>query len=314
MFRKVLFFFLILILGFSTSRPASACESCSCALARAGADPIYQSDRAFFDVTFEGQNWNTRPAEDVHELHEEGHHVHNKTHEEFYHFNLGVHPTEEVTLFGELAYIVRDSIEIEEHDRLGEKETSKGLGDMKLSGIWRFWRGHGNFLGLLGGVKLPTGSTEEENSQGTLFEPELQPGSGSTDASVGSVFQLALEPWVVHGNVVYTFKSEGDHDFEFGDLFSSYTSLDWLINPDAKGIRVTLGADLNWQIEDKQKEEGAQIEDSGGATVLMGPSLKIQLNDQVVLLGNFLLPAYQNLGGVHQELDFVWNASAKISW
>ncbi len=314
MFRKVLFFVLIPAFFLYAPGPASACESCSCSLSRAGADPMYLSDKTFFDFTQEGVNWNTQSAQDAHRQHHEGHHVHNKTHEEFYHFSLGTNVTEDVTLLAELPYIVRSSTEVDSHATLGKHETSQGLGDGKLSAIWRFWREHGNFLGALIGVKLPTGSTGELTSQGILFEPELQPGSGSADGTAGAVFQWDPGPFMVHGNVAYTFRTEGAQDFEHGDLFSSYVSFERCLNPGSKDGRVTLGADMNLQIEQKQTHDGFEIADSGGTTVLLGPSLKIQANDHVAVLANFLLPVDQELGGVHQELDFVWNASIKISW
>lgn len=310
--RKSFYLFLFSLFVFQSA--ADACDSCSCSLSRAGSDPLYISDRAYFDFTFEGVDWEARDARDAHELHHDGHHVHNKTHEEFYHFGLGFNPTDDWTLFAELPYVARTSTEIHSHATLGKKEVSEGLGDAKLSAIWRFWRDHQSFLGVLGGVKLPTGSTEELDSRGVLFEPELQPGSGSTDAFTGAVFQAVRGRWTFHGNVVYTFKTEGDHDFEYGDLFSSYVSLDYAVNPEAPGGNVTLGADMNWQTEGRQDHDGEELADSGGDTLLLGPSIKIEVSEHVALLANVLFPVYQDLGGVHQELDFVWNASAKISW
>ena len=314
MFRKSLFFVFILSASFLKLFPALACESCSCSLSRAGSDPLYLSDRVFFDFTQEGVNWNTRPAEEAHALHHQGHHVHNKTHEEFYHFSLGVNVNPDVTLLAEFPYMVRSSTEVDSHATLGKREVSEGLGDAKLSTVWRFWRDHGNFLGALAGIKAPTGSTDELNSQGVVFEPELQPGSGSTDATVGAVFQWAPGLVVVHGNVLYAFRTEGAYDFENGDLFSIYVSFDRVMNPDARDWHVTLGADLNWQSEGKQTDDGHRVADSRGQTLLLGPSLKIQANDHLAFLGNILLPVSQNLDGVHQELDFIWNASTKISW
>jgi len=208
--RKILFYFLLLFSFLTVGGFAEACESCAIPrLGRVDHCAATPGNRQFFfDFTFEQQNWNTFDAHEAHEFHEEGHHVHNKSHEEFYHFMAGANPAENITILAGIPYIVRNSIEIEDHDRLGERETSEGFGDLNLIGIWRFLRRDENFIGVTGGVKFPTGSTDEENSQGVLFEPELQPGSGSYDYPVGGVYQLRSGPFIFRGNVIYIIKTE----------------------------------------------------------------------------------------------------------
>ena len=314
---KVFLYSLILFsfLGFNLDR-AQACESCT--IPRIGRVAELEKDNLkkpwFFDFTFEQQNWDERPALDAHELHEEGHHVHNKTHEGFYHFTLGANPLENLTLLAEIPYVVRGSVEIEDHDRLGEKEESKGIGDLNLIAIYRFLKQDENYLGAVGGVKFPTGETKETNSQNMRFEPELQPGTGSYDYPLGVVYQLQVNSFVFRGNVIYVIKTEGDQDFEFGDLFSTSLFLDYIVNPGSNAFETKIGLDLNFQHEEKQVDRGEEVADSGGTTLFLGPALTVKAHDNVSVFGNILFPVHQNLGGVHQELDFVWNAGAKILW
>src|SRR5262245_43736401 len=112
---------------------AAACDSCGCTLARCSLDRHAAEKRWFFDFPLEEHNWNTRTAREAHNLHHQGIHVHNRTHEEFYHFSLGWLPAEEWTLIAELPYVVRHSIEINDHARLGQKEKSEGVGDLRLT-------------------------------------------------------------------------------------------------------------------------------------------------------------------------------------
>ena len=323
--KKTVFYILILLFLFSfNSGSIFACDSCGCALSRAGSDAesMNQNQPWFFDFAFEQQNWHEKPALEAHELHETGHHFHDKTHEEFYHFTLGINPWEEFTALVEIPYVVRESVVIEGEEseetglpeRLGAKEQSEGLGDLNLTGIYRFLRKDENYLGLVAGVKFPTGSTKETNSQGDRFEPELQPGSGSYDYTIGATFKYELYPIALHGNALYVFKKKGSQEFEYGDLFSTYLFADYLMNPKSNRFQTKIGLDVNLQIDGRQTESGKEMVDSGGTTLLLGPSLSIKANDYVSVFGNFLFPVYQNLGGVHQELDFVWNAGAKISW
>lgn len=299
------------LLSFNLDR-AQACESCT--IPRIGRVSEMEKDKKpwFFDFTFEQQNWDERPARDAHELHEEGHHVHNKTHEEFYHFTLGANLWERATLLAEIPYVVRGSIEIEDHDRLGEKEESEGVGDLNFFSTYRFLEQDGNYLGAVGGIKFPTGETKETNSQNVRFEPELQPGTGSYDYPLGVVYQLRVNSFVFRGNAIYVIKTEGDQDFEFGDLFSTSLFLDYIVNPGA--FETKIGLDLNFQHEEKQVDRGTEVADSGGTTLFLGPALTIKANDNVSVFGNILFPVHQNLGGVHQELDFVWNVGTKVSW
>lgn len=270
--------------------------------------------RWFFDFTFEQRHWDEIPAREAHELHEEGHHIHDKTHEEFYHFFLGLNLFENFNLTTEIPYVVRGFIEIEDHERLGEKETSKGWGDLNLLGTYRFLKEGENYLGAVGGVKFPTGETKGKNSQGIRLDPEFQPGTSSYDYPIGVVYQYTISPFIVRGNIIYVIKTEGDQDFEFGDLFSTSLFLDYVMNPSGNGFQVVIGLDLNFQYEEKQEERGLKVTDSGGTALFLGPALKVQLNDNVSLFGNILFPVHQNLGGVHQEVDFVWSLGARIAW
>ncbi len=75
-----------------------------------------------------------------------------------------------------------------------------------------------------------------------------------------------------------------------------------------------MGLDTNLQLEGKHKQEEEKVADSGGTTLLVGPSLKLDANNHTSWFANVLYPAYQDLGGVHQELDFTWTMGGKIAW
>lgn len=128
------------------------------------------------------------------------------------------------------------------------------------------------------------------------------------------VYQLWVNSFVFRGNAIYIIKMEGDQDFEFGDLFSTSLFLDYIVNPGSNTFEIKVGLDLNFQHEEKQVDHGEEVADSGGTTLFLGPAVTIKANDNVSVFGNILFPVHQNLGGVHQELDFVWNTGAKITW
>jgi hypothetical protein len=286
----------------------------------------------FFDFLFEQQNWNEIPVENAHEIHELGHHVHDKTHEEFYHFQAGVNPHEQVTILADIPYVVCQSLEVEEHPRLGQYQTSEGWGDLNLIGIWRFIQNSVGYLGATGGVKFPTGVTnntkpdralvaaaaeedgEELEADWEKYEIELQPGSGSYDFPLGGVFRYAAGPVTFKGNAIYIIKTEGAREFEFGDVFTASLVTDITVNPDSMLFRTIVGLDINFQHEARQTDHGQEIADSGGDILFAGPSLTIEVNPNSQIYGTFLFPVSQNMGGEHQKMDFTWTAGAKMQW
>ncbi len=316
LFRILFALFISLSVFAGGLKDALACESCL--VPRIGrmenSEHVDGLKKWFFDFTFEQQNWDEKPAREAHLLHHDGHHFHNKTHEEFYHFTLGANPAERLTVYAEVPLVVKGSVEIENHAFLGKKEESRGLGDAHILGTYRVLEKGESFLGAVLGVKLPTGQTKVANSRDEVFEMELQPGSGSFDFPAGVMYQWMVNPFVLRGNAMYVFKTEGDRQFEYGDLFSASLFLDLLIGPQSKGEETKIGLDLNFQNEQKQTENGLSVKDSGGNTLLLGPAVTLRRGQFVTLYGNVLFPVYQELGGVHQELDYVWNAGAKVNW
>lgn len=166
----------------------------------------------------------------------------------------------------------------------------------------------------MGGIKLPTGSTEETNSVGELFEPELQPGSGSTDVPLGGVIRWDGDAVDLRANAVYVLRSEGDQSYRFGDLFSTALFLDLPLLKDEKGWGVDLSMDLNFQHEEAPEDHGVTVEDSGGDLLLLGPAWEVKRTDALSIFGNILFPVFQDPNGFHQELDYVWNAGLKVAW
>ena len=309
-------FLSLFLLFFLFSQNALACDSCGCSLARFASERVAsEAERPlFFDFTVEQQVWHQRDVALAHQLHHEGHDSHDKLREEFYHFSLGANPFEWVSLLATLPYVVRHVLEVDSHQHLGERQRSEGFGDLTLTGIFKLLKKGRDFIGPLAGLKMPTGRTTAENRQGTEFEAELQPGSGSWDPVMGTAFQYQWAQVIFHGNVLYSIRTNGAHEFRAGNLFSTYLYADYLINPKSEYFQNKIGMVATLQNEQKQKDHRVKVADSGGTTLLLGPEISIRGNRFVSVFGNILFPVYQNLGGIHQLLQFVWNAGVKISF
>ncbi|HLD50280.1 MAG TPA: hypothetical protein VJC08_03700 [bacterium] len=313
-FNKLLASLFLLLFIFSQN--ILACDSCGCSLARFGSERVASEAEKplFFDFTVEQQVWHQRDVALAHQLHHEGHDSHDKLREEFYHFSLGANPFERVSLLATIPYVARHVLEVDNHRHLGERQRSEGFGDLALTGIFKLLKKERDFIGPVVGLKMPTGKTTAKNSQGAKFEAELQPGSGSWDPIMGAAFQYQLSRLVFHGNALYAIRTNGAHEFRAGNLFSTYLYADYLLNPKSKYFQNKVGMVTILQNEQKQKNHRVKVADSGGTTILMGPEISIRGNSFVSVFGNILFPVYQNLGGIHQLLQFVWNAGVKISF
>jgi hypothetical protein len=91
-----------------------------------------------------------------------------------------------ITLSAELPYVRRDNLR-EADDGVVERLGSiAGVGDFNLLAKYRLTDSEGSGFALIGGLKLPTGSTHKTSSDGERLETEHQPGTGSWDPIFGA--------------------------------------------------------------------------------------------------------------------------------
>jgi len=138
--------------------------------------------------------------------------------------------THDLTVSVRLPFVTRTDIREGTHSHLhgggvlnsvtGRGDTF-GVGDMTVLGQWRFFNNPaiGTELAVLGGIKVPTGKTNERDHAGELFEAEFQPGSGSTDAFAGLALTQRIGAWSFNANVLYQFVNKGVQDTNLGDRF-----------------------------------------------------------------------------------------------
>src|SRR5690348_6689478 len=102
--------------------------------------------------------------------------------------------THHLTVSAELPYVRRDDLREGTHAHSGgaavngveELGSVAGIGDMSLLAKYRLTEGTGPSLALIGGIKLPTGSTHRKSLDGERLETEHQPGTGSWDPILGA--------------------------------------------------------------------------------------------------------------------------------
>jgi hypothetical protein len=165
-----------------------------------------------------------------------------------------------------------------------------------------------DFFGLNFGLKLPTGKTDVQNSDGDVAERTLQPGTGTTDLLVGGYFSRVLgsgSTWFAD-LLVQTPLNEHDN-FKPG----TRTSLDLGYR---KGVGDKLGLMLQLNFLHKARDSGsdAEPEDSGGKFLFLSPGVSYLLTQSLQAYGFVQLPLYQYVNGVQLTAD--WAVTAGLSW
>ncbi len=307
--KVILILSLIAFIGIGISDVYASCGVGGCTISMLGksADAAGPSNtKWYFNYLYNQIVWKDKSARQIHELHHQGHDVHNKTTEVTHHYQIGRHVTDDVNIFIDLPFAKRSLIEIDDHARLGDKEKSQGLGDLQLMGEYRFWHNDQHGLGLAGGFQFPTGNTHEKNSQGERFETEFQPGFGAYNYIAGLFYKFNSGSWKVIANTSYVITTKGAQDFEFGDLYTTSLESRYMLNPDSKFLKTEVGVNTVYKHMGYEQSHGVKNPDSGGIIFLLGPSLNMHINDNISLTGTFLYPVSQQLNGLAQEQAFDW--------
>lgn len=196
----------------------------------------------------------------------------------------------------------RDHLHIHNHRgaRLPENWNFTGLGDVRVLGRHQ-WSSEDadaarlDSYGINFGIKLPTGSIDVRNSDGTAAERSLQPGTGSTDVILGGYFMRVL------GNSDLSLFAQGLHqrpingraDYRPG----TRSTLDL-------GLRYEMTAQLGLMLQVNVLHRGrdsglqAEPEDTGGRSAFASAGLGYAITRDLQVYGFLQMPLYQYVNGV----------------
>jgi hypothetical protein len=132
-----------------------------------------------------------------------------------------------VMVSAHLPFIRRDDLRAGEHSHSGGVTSNtveqlglvSGIGDLSLTAQYQVAHDHaaGWFVGLLAGLKVPTGSTHRTAPSGERLETEHQPGTGSWDPLFGIAASKSWGTWALHASALYQLSTEGAQTTELGD-------------------------------------------------------------------------------------------------
>ena len=237
---------------------------------------------------------------------EDGEHVHSI--DSLFHLSLGIYYgiTDDFSFGVKVPYIKLSNIREahdEEPEEVHDRGDSQGIGDIILSGQYRFLNLKESNLesSLVFGLKLPTGKTGETDSHGEKFEAEFQPGSGSWDPMIGLAATKRFGLLSLDASILYNFGTEGSQDTNLGDTFLYNLALSYRVLQKGKGsLDLILEANGEW-IE-KQEISGVKDENSGGNTVFVSPGMRFTYDNKWSGYVSVGLPAIQDLNGIQNDL------------
>jgi hypothetical protein len=260
--------------------------------------------------------------------------------------------TSDLTISARLPYVLRTDIAEGAHSHLHgggvlneavHRGDSEGIGDASFLAQYRIVNNlaMGTQWSLLGGVKAPTGQTNEKDKNGNPFDAEFLPGSGSWDWSPGlAVSQHLGGRYSLHANVLHTWVGTGEQDTNLGNRFqynlaiayrafgaapdlahsSSRMNAGALPQPmyhgagsskdhhheepvRAKGPALDLVLELNGEWHDKEEVAEERETNSGGNVVFLSPGARLSF-DNVSGFVSFGVPIINNMNGIQAEPEY----------
>lgn len=173
------------------------------------------------------------------------------------------------------------------------------LGDMRVTGRYQLpLIGDPlkpSTVGVVFGLKLPTGRTDVSNSAGDEAERSLQPGTGTMDVILGGYYHQQLpqssSSWFVQAQYQHALNKHDD--FKPGSQFGADIGYRFGVN-DRLGALVQLNTTVKW----RDRGDESEPEDSGSRSVFLSPGLSFAIARNLQLYGFYQHPIFQDVNGV----------------
>jgi len=229
-----------------------------------------------------------------------------------------------LTVAAELPYVRRDDLRegaVGEVERLG---SVAGIGDMNVLAKYRLTDGEGIGFAILGGIKLPTGSTHQRSDDGERLETEHQLGTGSWDPLFGASAGTKLGALRLTASALYQFSTKGAQDTRLGDRLQGGIALSHHIggaehhhaegshnhhHGDELDEQPEVFAHSSWDVfvelggewEGRQKIGGETEQASGGKWLYVAPGARLNFAANWSAGAAIAVPVWQNIRASHPD-------------
>ena len=211
-----------------------------------------------------------------------------------------------------------------------ELGSVSGIGDASIPAKYKLIDGKGASLSLIGGVKLPTGSTHKQSNDGERLETEHQPGSGSWDGIFGAAFGTKLGDFNLTASGMYHVSGKGAQSTQLGDRAHAGIAISRHFGPAEHHHDEGAGNDdhhsdgedhhhmeaphghASWDVfveftgewEGRQKIDGVVDEHSGGKSLWVSPGARYNTANGFSIGGSVGVPVWQDIGESHPDNDY----------
>ncbi len=152
-----------------------------------------------------------------------------------------------------------------------------------------------HMYGLLGGVKLPTAS-EQDDSNGTPLDFDVQAGQGATVINAGAWYANFNYPYLFYTSASYHVATEGYQDFQAGDALVFNATAQYSTE---HSVSYYLG--MEGRSSQKDTFDNIKDEDSGGTIIFIAPGLIYNFTPDLLLNAAVKFSAIDELNGDHDE-------------
>lgn len=230
--------------------------------------------------------------------------------------------TDRLTLAVDLPYLHHDNIREGAHSHHGgaahnevvKRGNMSGLGDATLLAKFRLLGSAESGLALIGGLKLPTGSTRKRDNEGERFETEHQPGSGSWDPIVGLAAGTPLGALQLNASAIYQKAGKGAMNTRLGNRAQGGLALTRRFEvPDhhEAGDDQPHGhaswdafVELTGEWEGRQKIGGEVEAHSGGRAVFLSPGARFNSASGWSAGASVGVPLWQRIRASHPDMGY----------
>lgn len=172
------------------------------------------------------------------------------------------------------------------------QDGTTGFGDIRLSGRWAALSGTKDLVTLGGGIKVPTGPYRLLDSEGSINEPTIQPGTGSWDPFLTFYYDHQWVParWEYFLSGSYTLRTENPLDYDFGNLT--------LVNAGVRfspNTRCVLSVQLNGQASPHDFFDGHLVASTGSRLISLTPGIMLYGGSGLGFYFHAAIPVYQDV-------------------
>jgi hypothetical protein len=243
-----------------------------------------------------------------------------------------------LTISAELPYVRRDHLREGEHSHSGGQTVNEvvqlgsvsGIGDANLLLKYRLTDGAGPGFALIGGIKMPTGSTHQHSPDGERLETEHQPGTGSWDPIFGASAAAPLGPLRLAASALYQISGKGAQNSQLGDRLQGGLALSYRFGEPAPAHAESHDhhhgdeldeheasphsswdafVELAGEWEGRQKVDGEVEAASGGRWVYVAPGLRFNAASGWTAATSIALPVSQDIRASHPDNRYRWTLS-----